>query len=72
MITFQNGEYGAASQQLSTAHSLAAANDAQSILAQALYNLGNCALADEDYTSAAALRRCDGDLPGNPPTPRRG
>ncbi|MCB0204407.1 MAG: tetratricopeptide repeat protein [Anaerolineae bacterium] len=52
MITFQNGEYGAASQQLNTAHSLAAANDAQSILAQALYNLGNCALADEDYTSA--------------------
>ncbi|MEZ4767289.1 MAG: tetratricopeptide repeat protein [Caldilineales bacterium] len=52
MIAFQNDEYGAARQHFAAAHALAAANGADSTVAQALYNLGNCALADEDYDGA--------------------
>lgn len=57
MVAFQNGDYAVASQHFNTAHSLATANDAELIAAEALYNLGNCALANEDYASVSTTRR---------------
>ncbi len=52
MVTFQNGDYDAASQQLSTAYNLAVAGQNTTSAAEALYHLGNCALNDGHLDSA--------------------
>ena len=52
MIAFQKGDYDVASQQLTTSYTLATDSEIRTTAAEAHYNLGNCALVNEDLETA--------------------
>ena len=52
MIAFQSGDYDVASQQLTMSYTLASDSGDRTTAAEAHYNLGNCALANEDLDTA--------------------